>query len=264
LADITITREDAALRILDFANEGRLVQSAWHTADADGRELACLLGAIHPSVNGAEDCPSSVMPSWMAELLPTLFDGVSEAKATDYGRRFAQALRIGNADDTVLRMFLIAAVEFAVSAAAPKGDVPDYWPAVEQSCAGVLALLKKSNPNEKDRAAAKATSGAWAAAEAARPAGAAAGAAAKAAAKAASGAWAASGAVWAVSAAAGAAAKAAAKAATLDAWAASGAVSGAARAAAEAAEAAEAAAYEHLFDALIGAMLHGVIGEVKS
>jgi hypothetical protein len=186
LADITITREDAALRILDFANEGRLVQSAWHTADADGRELACLLGAIHPSVNGAEDCPSSVMPSWMAELLPTLFDGVSEAKATDYGRRFAQALRIGNADDTVLRMFLIAAVEFAVSAAAPKGDVPDYWPAVEQSCAGVLALLKKSNPNEKDRAAAKA------------------------------------------------------------------------------AEAAEAAAYEHLFDALIGAMLHGVIGEVKS
>jgi hypothetical protein len=250
LADITITREDAALRILDFANEGRLVQSAWHTADADGRELACLLGAIHPSVNGAEDCPSSVMPSWMAELLPTLFDGVSEAKATDYGRRFAQALRIGNADDTVLRMFLIAAVEFAVSAAAPKGDVPDYWPAVEQSCAGVLALLKKSNPNEKDRAAAKAASGAWAAAEAARPAsGAARGA--EAAAKAALDAW-----------AARAAAGAAAGAATLDAKAASGAwaASGAARAA----EAAEAAAYEHLFDALIGAMLHGVIGEVKS
>jgi hypothetical protein len=113
---ITITREDAALRMLDFANEGRLIQRHWHEAREDGRELACLLGAIHPDVTGPSDCPASVMPNWMAELLLTLFDGVSMDKATNYGRRFSEALRVGNTDDSVLRKFLIATVEFAVTA----------------------------------------------------------------------------------------------------------------------------------------------------
>jgi hypothetical protein len=138
---ITITREDAALRMLDFANEGRLIQRHWHEAREDGRELACLLGAIHPDVTHPSDCPASVMPNWMAELLPTLFDSVSRHKSTNYGRRFAEALRVGNTDDSVLRKFLIATVEFAVNAARPKGDVPDYWPAVEKSCATVVTLL---------------------------------------------------------------------------------------------------------------------------
>jgi hypothetical protein len=116
MARITITREDAALRMMEFANEGRLIQNHWHEAREDGRELACLLGAIHPDVTGPSDCPASVMPNWMAELLLTLFDGVSMDKATNYGRRFSEALRVGNTDDSVLRKFLIATVEFAVTA----------------------------------------------------------------------------------------------------------------------------------------------------
>ena len=60
-------RTEAADRIAAFAREGRLVQDAWHD-EQDGRELACLLGAIGPEVKSPEDCPASVMPAWLAHL----------------------------------------------------------------------------------------------------------------------------------------------------------------------------------------------------
>jgi hypothetical protein len=162
---LEITRDLACGRIELFANEGRLVQSSWHI-EQDGRQLACLLGSIDPSIDSPEACPSSVMPSWLAYLLPTLFDGVSADRSVDYGIRFAKALRSGNTDESVMRKFLVACVENAIKSAKPVSDGQSYWPAVESACADVIKLLNtKNKPTKKAaRAAADAADAARAAA----------------------------------------------------------------------------------------------------
>ena len=91
LADVT--PEIAADSIMAFAREGRLVQGRWHGRgggdDGAGREIACLLGSIHPDINGTGDCPASLMPRWMAHLTVRLFDGVPAATVRHYGEAYA-------------------------------------------------------------------------------------------------------------------------------------------------------------------------------
>ena len=247
---LNLTRDMACDRIETFASEGRLIQSKWHSVEENGRQLACLLGAIDDGIKDTIDCPASVMPPWLANLLPTIFDGVTEARASEYGIRFAKALRIGSADDHVMRKFLIVCVENAVDYAKPKtAEVPPYWPAIASACSNVVTLLSSGGKGP-----------AWAQAHAtATEAEAEAAAWAAVAAAARSAAWAAVAVAAAARSAAGAAAEAAARTA---AWAAEAAVGAAARAAAGAAGASTRAArekqHELLFDALLSAMMaHG-------
>ena len=233
---LNLTRDMACDRIETFASEGRLIQSKWHSVEENGRQLACLLGAIDDGIKGTIDCPASVMPPWLANLLPTIFDGVTEARASEYGIRFAKALRIGSADDHVMRKFLIVCVENAVDYAKPKtAEVPPYWPAIASACSNVVTLLSSGGKGpawaQAHAAATEAEAAAWKEAETRA----------------------------AVDVEAGAAAEAAARTA---AWAAEAAVGAAARAAAGAAGASTRAArekqHELLFDALLSAMMaHG-------
>ncbi len=80
----------AGERLLAFAREGRLVQNTWH-AEKDGREIACLLGAA-AGINNADQCPASLMPSWVALALPSLFDGQTPAHAQTFARRWGEAM----------------------------------------------------------------------------------------------------------------------------------------------------------------------------
>ena len=48
--ELDITNAAAAANILAAVDAGTLVQGEWHGRGDDGREIACLLGAIHPSV----------------------------------------------------------------------------------------------------------------------------------------------------------------------------------------------------------------------
>jgi hypothetical protein len=235
---LNLTRDMACDRIETFASEGRLIQSKWHSVKKDGRQLACLLGAIDDGIKGTIDCPASVMPPWLANLLPTIFDGVAEARASEYGMRFAKALRIGSTDDHVMRKFLIVCVESAVDCAKPKtAEVPPYWPAIASACSNVVTLLSSGGKGpawaQAHAAAMKAEAGAAAWREAKTRA--------------------------AVDVEAGAAAEAAARTAAL---AARSAADAAARSAADAAGASTLAAlekqHELLFDALLSAMMaHG-------
>jgi hypothetical protein len=164
---LNLTRDMACDRMEEFASEGRLIQSAWHSVEADGRHLACLLGAIDDGIYAPSDCPASVMPLWLANLLPTLFDGVTEVRALEYGTRFAKALRIGNTDDHVMRRFLIVCVESAVACAKPKtAEAPPYWPAVAKVCSNVVTLLSSGGKGpawaEAAEAATEAETAAWA------------------------------------------------------------------------------------------------------
>jgi hypothetical protein len=224
---IEITRDQAVDNILLFAREGRLVRHQWSGQDKKGRHIACLLGSIHEDIDEPAKCPANVMPLWMAELLPALFDGVVAERAVPLGIQFAEALRVGNTDNSVMQRWLIRVVEGAVADAAPKiNPAPDYWHQVKAACDQVIAALRTG---DKDEAAAKAAGAA--AAKAAKSAEAAAAKSAEA---------------------------AAAKAAKVAAWATAKAAWAAAEAAAAAGAAAGAAAYDRLFVALIGEMLRGV------
>ncbi len=85
----TITRaEDALQRFVEWRNQGRIVQYDWHIEDDDGRELACALGMLGADVDCASDCPASVMPLWLAECVPSLFDAGPLSNALEWGQRF--------------------------------------------------------------------------------------------------------------------------------------------------------------------------------
>jgi hypothetical protein len=76
--------------------EGRVIRHKWTDKDAAGRELACLLVAISPEVGPRGDtrnCPSSVMPPWLALLTPILDDRGSVGAWPGMVRRYASLAR---------------------------------------------------------------------------------------------------------------------------------------------------------------------------
>jgi hypothetical protein len=77
----------ASQRILAHLHEGRLIQGTWHR-ERDGREFACLLGAIAPNIEDSSKCPASVMPAWLARLVVPMFDGQNMAAAMTWAGRF--------------------------------------------------------------------------------------------------------------------------------------------------------------------------------
>jgi len=175
---LDITNEAASAAILRVCDEGRLVQGRWHDQDSEGRELACLLGAIDPSVTSARQCNGNLMPMWMAELTPTLFDGIPAENALPIARRYGHAIAHVLAPaqwDRVLTRFLVRAIDVAVDAAKPVSEDKPYWPAVAVACEQVKAALEsREGIKEAKEAAAAALAAAeeeGAAAEAARAAG---------------------------------------------------------------------------------------------
>ena len=71
------------------AREARLlIQRAWHKTASDGRQLACALGVLGPDVEGPAACPAAVMPRWLAQMVPTFFDGMDFDAAVAWGERF--------------------------------------------------------------------------------------------------------------------------------------------------------------------------------
>jgi hypothetical protein len=87
-----ITNIEASQRVLAHLRDGRLVQGTWHDALDDGRELACILGAIAPNIDDSSKCPAGVMPAWMAHVVVPMFDGQSEADALAWAARFGEQM----------------------------------------------------------------------------------------------------------------------------------------------------------------------------
>ena len=80
-----LARYEAAL-----AND-QLMQGDWHVIH-DGRWLACALGVIGDEVSDAKDCPASIMPRWLAQMVPEFFDCQKADDAKAWGLRFYKAL----------------------------------------------------------------------------------------------------------------------------------------------------------------------------
>jgi hypothetical protein len=69
---------DALARFNDMVNTGRIIRGQWQSTDAQGRETACLLGALGSEITDTKHCPASYMPSWLAELTPAIDDNTSD------------------------------------------------------------------------------------------------------------------------------------------------------------------------------------------
>ena len=76
-----------------FLNGGQLVQAKWHDTASDGRQLACGLGVLGDDVLSPQDCPAQVMPRWLAQTFPWLFDNQEPADAFAWGLNFYAELK---------------------------------------------------------------------------------------------------------------------------------------------------------------------------
>ena len=252
---MTTTNTPWAQTIREMVAAGTLRQGVWNEEDK-GRRIACILGASSPGIEGIDDvdCAALCMPDWLAELTPTLFDGVLSDQANAYALRYAAVAErwcalTPEAWDRVSVAFRIACIEQALASAesAQPTPRPAYWDSVQSACTNVVAALKSGDAADAAWAAKAAARAAWAAgaaAWAAWAAGAAAEAARAEAAWAAARARAAEAAAWAARAALEAAREARAEAAARAAETAARAAEAAARAALEAAREARAEAAE--------------------
>ena len=82
------TAAEARDRYAAFLARDGIVQGTWHSTASDGRELACALGVIGPEISSPKDCPAHVMPRWLAQMVPWLFDNQQRKDALDWGSRF--------------------------------------------------------------------------------------------------------------------------------------------------------------------------------
>ena len=91
------TAEQAFDLYRDYLARDALVQSSWH-AELDGRQLACGLGVLGPDINSPGDCPATVMPRWLAQMVPWFFDNQNFDDAKSWGMRFYGELARLNGD----------------------------------------------------------------------------------------------------------------------------------------------------------------------
>ncbi|MUO70085.1 hypothetical protein [Agrobacterium vitis] len=92
-------RAERIERLSTFAAEGRIIRGVWHRTAEDGRELACLLGALGSDISSSADCPADVMPRWLAGLTPSIDDNTSEEAWSGIIARYAAASKRWHALD---------------------------------------------------------------------------------------------------------------------------------------------------------------------
>ncbi len=92
MPETATTAAEALDRYEAFLSHDAIVQRMWHGSGANGRKLACGLGVIGPAVFSPRDCPAAIMPRWLAQMVPWLFDGQSKADALAWGSRFYSEL----------------------------------------------------------------------------------------------------------------------------------------------------------------------------
>lgn len=89
MTDLPPAGPDRLLALLDC---GDLLRGAW----TDGHERLSVLAALSDEVREAEDaaaCPASLMPAWLAQMMPELDDHVSEDGWEGRMRRLGESAR---------------------------------------------------------------------------------------------------------------------------------------------------------------------------
>ena len=88
----TITAAEAFDRYKAAYDANLLTQGDWHI-EKDGRHLACALGILGEDIEDPGKCPASVMPRWLAQMVPWFFDKQKENDAKAWGMAFYAELK---------------------------------------------------------------------------------------------------------------------------------------------------------------------------
>jgi hypothetical protein len=150
----------AISRLSKFIAEGRIIRKAWVGTDAQGRETACWLAALSPTVGQTGDagvCHAAIMPSWLAYLVPWMDDSGSEEKWPDFLVRFACIMR----RTPQLTQAQWSALEFRCRAVIVR-EAMSYTrnKTVLAACAQVLGYLEAEKEDEPRRQTARAAASA--------------------------------------------------------------------------------------------------------
>src|SRR6185312_10824868 len=164
---LNLTNETASRGILAACDAGTLVQGQWHARE-EGREIACLLGSMHPGVRSSEDCNGDLMPLWLAKLTPALFDGIAPEHIYSIARRYGGLVARWHVLkheqwESLLTTFLVRTIDEAVDAARPVAGNMPYWSAVDDACAAVKEAIKSGDEIKKRMARSAAAASAYAA-----------------------------------------------------------------------------------------------------
>jgi hypothetical protein len=89
---IAQTASEAFARYKAAYDADLLIQSQWHD-EVDGRQLVCALGALGDGVNSTKDCPTQIMPRWLAQMVPWFFDNQNPEDAKSWGLKFYTELQ---------------------------------------------------------------------------------------------------------------------------------------------------------------------------
>jgi hypothetical protein len=85
--------DEMIARVDRLDSYGGIVRGEWQGRDAEGREIACWLGALDPAIKTRSSCPADVMPQWLALLTPAIDDNISNAAWPDLWQRYRALLR---------------------------------------------------------------------------------------------------------------------------------------------------------------------------
>ncbi len=122
-------------RFNQFVAEGRIVRSRWESYDDDGRETACLIGAIEHGMR-PHKCPADLMPQWLAELTVSFNDWGSLEEWPNMVRRYAAAANRWHVlSAAAWRRCLLRTLRAGLEILLPHDS--------ERPCANVIALIDR-------------------------------------------------------------------------------------------------------------------------
>jgi hypothetical protein len=75
--------------------DGRIIQGRFHDTAADGRALACALGALGEDIGSrSAACRAGLMPGWLAEAFVKINDSTSDAARPGFLARLPAVMRM--------------------------------------------------------------------------------------------------------------------------------------------------------------------------
>jgi hypothetical protein len=140
--------------------EGRMIQGAWQR-EVHGKHYVCLAAAWGKpgTITSVYQCPVSLFPKWVFELMPLLDDGVAACEVPWLFQQFGEradkmAALTPDQWENLRTSFCVAVMDFALekAAACQPSPAPDYWKGVVNAHKLVKAALSPKETSAAESA----------------------------------------------------------------------------------------------------------------